>query len=116
MLQSADGDANETCLKLAYSSHFLKTIEQDIKSTEQINYCYLDYNQLVNRLHGKDNKIKQLTSQIFNDDRKIRSVIRNIGIHKHIFHCIQDNNINKLSEIIKVCLNKQKYGLCFTKT
>ena len=54
-------DVNDCCSKLAYSTQLSKIISRSIDPPEQINYIYLSYDQLVSKLHEKDNKIKQLT-------------------------------------------------------
>ena len=101
-------DVNDCCSKLAYSAQLSKIISHSIDPPEQIKYIYLSYDQLVTKLHEKDNKIKQLTLKQFNDNRKIKNMNQNNELNECIFHCIQKNDINELNEIIATCLNNNR--------
>ena len=101
-----DISVNDVCSKLAYSTQLSKIISRSIDPPEQINYTYLSNDQLVSKLHEKDNKMKQLTLKQFNDNRKIKNMSQNIELNERIFHCIQNNVIKKLNEI--TCLNNNR--------
>ena len=104
-----EDDINNCCADIEFNNKFRQIVNWTTLDTQStVNNIYMSYQQLLDKLADRNEKIERITLSNLNLERSNSTLKKKISVYQRIMIQIKMQNVPRLHDIIRTCMNAKR--------